>query len=87
MCEPLPQAVSLDRLDAALLPAVWPRPARPDESARAQADRLSAVAMQAKAVSRIEAQVRRERSFPRQVELNRDLRVAKQKLAELTDGT
>ena len=53
---------------------------------REQADRLSAAAMQAKAVRRLEGQVKRERSFARQVELNRDLRAARDKYRELTGG-
>jgi hypothetical protein len=83
---PLPQAVSLEGLYAGLLRAIWPHPARPGESLRAQAERLSAAAMQAKAVRRLEGQVKRERAFARQVELNRDLRRAKDRFRKLTDS-
>lgn len=83
--EPLPQAVSLDGLYAGLLRNIWPGPTRPDETLREQAERLSAAAMQAKTVKRLEGQVRREKNFARQVELNRDLRAAKSKHRELTD--
>jgi hypothetical protein len=85
--KPLPQAVSLDGLYAGLLRNIWPSPARPGESLRQQAERLSAAAMQAKAVRRLEGQVKRERNFARQVELNRDLRAARDKYKELTGGT
>lgn len=85
--QPLPQVVSLDGLYAGLLRGIWPLPARPDESLREQADRLSAAAMQAKAVRRLEGQVKRERNFARQVELNRDLRAARERYRELTGGT
>jgi hypothetical protein len=82
---PLPQAVSLEGLYAGLLRSIWPHPARPEETLREQAERLSAAAMQAKAVRRLEGQVKRERTFARQVELNRNLRMAKAKFKELTD--
>lgn len=84
---PLPQAVSLEGLYAGLLRSIWPHPPRPQETLRSQAERLSEAAMQAKAVRRIEGQVKRERNFARQVELNRDLRTAREKYRELTDGT
>jgi len=84
---PLPQAVSLEGLYAGLLRSIWPHPPRVQETLRSQAERLSEAAMQAKAVRRIEGQVKRERNFARQVELNRELRAAREKYRELTDGT
>ena len=42
--------------------------------------------MQAKLVRRLETQVRREKNFARQVELNRELRSAKETLRGLTDA-
>ena len=80
----MPQAASLDGLYAGLLRSIWPCPARPGESLREQADRLSVAAMQAKAVRRLEGQVMRERNFARRVELNRDLRASRDKYRELT---
>lgn len=85
--QPLPQAVSLEGLYAGLLRCIWPHPPRAEEMLRSQAERLSEAAAQAKAVLRLEGQVRRERSFARQVELNRELRSAREKHRELTDGT
>ena len=85
--EPLPQAVSLEGLYAGLLRTIWPHLARPQETLRSQAERLSEAAMQARAIRRIEGQVKRERNFARQVELNRELRSAREKYRELTDGT
>lgn len=84
--EPLPQAVSLDGLYAGLLRTIWPLAQRKEETVRAQAERLSDAAAQAKVVKRLEAQVRRESNFARQVDINRDLRAARDKYRELTDG-
>jgi hypothetical protein len=53
---------------------------------REQAERLSEAAKQGKLVRRLETQLRRERNFARQVELNRDLRSAKERLRGLTDA-
>jgi hypothetical protein len=83
---PLPQAVSLDGLYASLLRSIWPYPQRKGETLRDQAERLFAAAAQAKVVRRLETQVRREASFARKVELNRELRSAKDKLRGLTDA-
>ena len=80
----LPQAVTLEGLYAGILRTIWGHPARPEETLRAQADRLSAAAMQAKTVRRLEGLVRRETNFARQVELNRDLRAAREKHRDLT---
>jgi hypothetical protein len=85
--QPLPQAVSLEGLYAGLLRSIWAHPPREQETLRSQAERLSEAAMQAKAVRRIQGQVKRERNFARQVELNRELRGAREKYRELTDGT
>lgn len=84
--EPLPQAVSLDGLYAGLLRTIWPHAQRKEETLRAQAERLSDAAAQAKVVKRLEAQVHRESNFAKQVEINRDLRAARNKYRELTDG-
>lgn len=82
----LPQAVSLEGLYASLLRSIWPYARRGDETLREQADRLSTAHMQAKAVARLSGQVKRERNFARQIELNRELRATNRKLQELTDG-
>jgi hypothetical protein len=84
---PLPVAVTLEGLYAGLLRALWLHPARPGESLRDQAQRLSDIAAQAKAVERLQAAVRREADFARQVEKNRELRAATARLKELTDPT
>jgi hypothetical protein len=84
--QPLPQAVSLDGLYAGLLRSIWPYPPRAGETPRQQAERLSEAAMHAKLARRLETQVRREKNFARQVELNRELRSAKETLRGLTDA-
>lgn len=81
----LPVAANLDGLYAGLLRSLWPHSARADEGVQSQADRLSEIATQAKAVERVKAAVRRETDFARQVEKNRELRVALARLNELTD--
>ena len=82
---PLPVAVTLEGLYAGLLRTLWPHPARDGENLRSQAERLSQAAAQAKAVERLRAVVRRETDFARQVEKNRELRIAQARLKELTD--
>jgi len=82
---PLPVAVNLDSLYAGLLRGLWPHSARHGESLRSQADRLSEITAQAKAVERLRGALRREADFARQVERNRELRTAQARLKALTD--
>lgn len=81
---PLPQAVSLEGLYAGLLRALWPHAPRSKEKLRAQAERLSAIAAQGKAVERIKLTLRREKDFARKTEINRELREAEKALGALT---
>jgi hypothetical protein len=82
---PLPQSVSLERLYAGLLRSIWPHAQRSGEQLRAQAERLSAIAAQCKAVERLRLQLRRESDFARKTDINRDLRAAEAALKKLTD--
>lgn len=82
--QPLPQAVSLEGLYAGLLRALWPHPPRAEELLRAQAERLSSIAAQGKAVERLRLKLRREGNFARKTEINRELRAAETMLKELT---
>lgn len=82
---PLPQAASLEGLYAGLLRALWQHPARPSETLRAQAERLSRIAAQGKGVERLRLKLRREGHFARKTEINRELRAAEAALKELTD--
>ena len=81
----LPPAVSLEGLYAGLLRSLWPYRTRAGETLRAQAERLSAVAAQAKTVERLRATVRREGDFARRIETNRTLRTAEAALRALVD--
>ena len=82
---PLPQAASLEGLYAGLLRSLWPYAPRGGESLRAQAERLSRIATQGKAVERLQVKLRREGDFARKTEINRELRMAEAALKELTD--
>ena len=80
---PLPQAASLEGLYAGLLRSLWPHTPRGGESLRSQAERLSQIATQGKAVDRLQLKLRREGDFARKTEINRELRVAQAALKEL----
>jgi hypothetical protein len=82
---PLPTAISLEGLYAAMLRVLWPHGPRADETLRAQAERLSNAHAQAKAVARLTAQVRRERDYAAQIDRNRELRAAQAAWKDLTD--
>lgn len=82
---PLPQAASLEGLYAALLRSLWPHGPRAEESLRDQAERLSCIATQGKAVDRLRLRLRREGNFARKTEINRELRVAQAALKELIE--
>ncbi|MEE2565842.1 DUF4391 domain-containing protein [Hyphobacterium marinum] len=81
---PLPQAASLKGLYAGLLRSLWPHGARAGESLRAQAERLSQIATQGKAVERLQLILRRTGDFARKTEINRELRAAQAALKALT---
>ncbi|MEL7781662.1 DUF4391 domain-containing protein [Citromicrobium bathyomarinum] len=82
---PLPQAASLEGLYAGLLRSLWPHGPLEAESLRAQAQRLSRIAAQGKAVERLQLKLRREGDFARKTEINRELRAAQTALRELTE--
>ncbi len=82
---PLPQAASLEGLYAGLLRTLWPHGAREGESLRAQAERLSRIASQGKAVERLRQTLRRTGDFARKTEINRELRAAEASRRELTN--
>lgn len=82
---PLPAAIHQGGLYAGLLRALWPHPPRPGETLRAHADRVAVVIVEERKVDRLAGRVRRETIFARQVELNRELREAKRRLAALTE--
>lgn len=79
----LPQAASLEGLYAGLLRSLWPPGQRTGETLRDQAERLSRIATQGKAVDRLRLRLRREGDFARKTEINRELRAAQAVLKEL----
>ena len=83
---PLPPATHLGSLYAGLLRSLWPHPHRTGESLRDQAERVAAAMTERRKVERMSGRVKRETSFARQVELNRDLREAQRRLAALTQA-
>lgn len=82
---PLPQAASLEGLYAGLLRSLWSHAQRSGETLRDQAERLSRIATQGKAVDRLRLRLRREGDFARKTEINRELRAAQAALKELTE--
>ena len=81
----MPQAASLEGLYAGLLRTIWQHPQRGGESLREQAERLSLIASQGKAVERLRMALRRESDFARKTELNRELRAAEAASKDLTE--
>ncbi|GEM_PF-6500058 len=70
----LRQAASPEGLYAGRLRWLWPHAPRGGESLRAQAERLSRIAVQGKAVERLQSKLRREKDFACKIEINRELR-------------
>jgi hypothetical protein len=80
---PLPAAIDLGRLYAALLTPLMPVPIGPGETLAAWADRCTAYDSLLRRVDQAAARVRREKQFNRRVELNRELNSLKTKLEAL----
>jgi hypothetical protein len=82
---PLPFALDLSGLYAALLRPLIPLPPRPGEDLRAQLERLDRMRAKEREVRHAEARLRRERQFNRKVSLNAELRRLRAELARLSD--
>lgn len=82
--QPLPVALNMAALYEQLLRSLMPIAARPGESLRDQAERLSTVATKRRECRKLEAQLRRERQFNRKVELNGQLRALRSEVETLT---
>jgi hypothetical protein len=80
---PLPAAIDLGRLYAALLAPLMPLPIGPQETLAAWADRCAAYDSLRRQVDQAAARVRREKQFNRRVELNRELNAVKNRLQAL----
>lgn len=72
-CPPLPLALDLDGLYASMLRSLM-LPALPGESLRAHADRLLAFRIAQGEMRALTSRLRREKHFPRKVDLERELR-------------
>lgn len=80
---PLPAALDLPTLYAALLTPILPVPARPGERLSDAVDRVGRAQKLARAVASLEKRLRNEPQFNRKVELRRELRDRRAELDEL----
>lgn len=78
---PLPLAIDLFGLYEAMLRALM-MPAKTGESLREQAERLSKFRVAQGEIRKLEAKVKREKHFPRQVDLERELRTLRKAWSE-----
>ena len=81
---PLPPALDLPRLYAALLTPILPVPARPGERLHDAADRVERVRKLEREVASLEKRLRNEPQFNRKVEIRRELRGSLAQLEALT---
>src|SRR5699024_5091141 len=79
----LPAALDAAGLYQAILQSLVPLAPRTGETLDAQLERLATIRKLEKACARLEKRVRREKQFNRRVEINRDLREQKNRLAQL----
>ena len=80
---PLPLALDLASLYAAMLRRLIPVPARPDESLRDHVERVNQIHAKETECRRLDARLRRELQFNRKVEINAALRIRQTELAQL----
>ncbi|RRD46759.1 DUF4391 family protein [Tessaracoccus sp. OH4464_COT-324] len=80
--QPLPVAITLPPLYAALLAPLASLPARPGESMAELADRLAAVRQLEREVTALERRLFREQQFNRKVELRRTLKARQHELEQ-----
>jgi len=79
----LPIALNLGALYEQMLTALMPEHASPDEDIQARVARIETIRVKAREVDRIKARLDREKQFNKRVEINAELREAKQHLAEI----
>lgn len=84
--QPLPAALDLGALYAALLNPLLPPAQAPDEAIASRIGRAEEAAQIARDIARLEAGLRREKQFNRKVELNAALRAARARHAQLITG-
>ncbi|MFZ2510039.1 MAG: DUF4391 domain-containing protein [Gordonia sp. (in: high G+C Gram-positive bacteria)] len=84
--DPLPTAISLPALYAALLQPLTPLALRPGEEMSEVSDRLNAARKLEREVTALERKLRNEPQFNRKVELRRTLKAKQDELTELVEG-
>lgn len=84
--QPLPLALDLKSLYAALLAPLLPSPARQGENLGQTAERLAQIASLEKKITRLEARLSSEKQFKFRVEMNGQIQALRLELAELTQG-
>ncbi len=82
--KPLPAALDLGKLYAALLASLMPLPARPKESLTSQIARCERFRILKRQVDQLTARVHREKQFNRKVALNQKLKPLKAELKALS---
>ena len=83
---PMPRAIHLGGLYAAILRAVWPYRAFVGETLEVQAERLAQIKKKEREVERLAKRLKQEPQFNRRVELNEQFKTAQAALRELTHG-
>lgn len=84
--QPLPAAIDMAALYAALLDPLLPAKLAPDEPIASRVARAEEAAQLKRETSRLEAGLKREKQFNRKVEINTALRAAKERLRRLLGG-
>ena len=84
--QPLPVALNLGGLYDAILTAMMPVANAADEDIQTRVARMEAIRAKTREVDRIKARLGRERQFNRRVDINAELRMAKQELDRLAMG-
>lgn len=85
--QPLPAAIDMAALYAALLDPLLPGKLAPDESIASRVARSEEAAQIKSEIYRLEAGLKREKQFNRRVEINAALRAASERLSKLLGGS
>jgi len=81
---PLPLALNMESLYAALLAPLLPYPAKVGESLAAYMARVEKIQTLERQAAKLEASMRKEKQFNRKVALNQDLRALREQIAPLS---
>lgn len=77
---PLPTAIDMAHLYAALLAPLMPAAIQPGETLAAWEERCKAIDVTRRKITRLESRLSRERQFNRKVEINREIKALQEKL-------